>query len=127
MTRACLSVLQKTAYAAPAFVLAVVGILVYVYTPKFYTDVVGVHIGALGAILLIVRLFDAVTDPVIGMASDRLKSRFGRRRPLMALGAALTALSILLLFNPPRFEASGPATLWFLLLYFVTGIAFLPV
>mgnify|MGYP006273045059 CR=1 FL=1 len=123
MTRASLSVLQKTAYAAPAFVLAVVGIPVYVYIPKFYTDVVGVHIGALGAILLIVRLFDAVTDPVIGLVSDRLKSRFGRRRPLMALGAGLTAVSVLLLFNPPRFETSGAATVWFLLLIFALFLA----
>jgi GPH family glycoside/pentoside/hexuronide:cation symporter len=118
MNQASLTALQKTAYAAPAFVLAVVGIPVYVYIPKFYTDVVGVHIGALGAILLLVRLFDAVTDPAIGILSDRMRTRYGRRRPLMALGAAFTAISILLLFNPPGFQSDLPATLWFLALIF---------
>jgi len=38
---------KKVAYAAPAFALAIVGIPVYVYIPKFYTDVVGVNIAIL--------------------------------------------------------------------------------
>ncbi len=112
-----LSTIEKAAYAAPAFALAVVGIPVYVYIPKFYTDVVGVHIGALGLILLAVRLFDAVTDPMVGMISDRIHTPFGRRRPLIALGALLTAGAIILLFNPPAMT-SGAATLWFLALIF---------
>ena len=62
--------LKKIAYAAPAFFLAVVGIPVYVYIPKFYTDVVGVEIALLGYILFSVRIFDAVTDPAIGFLSD---------------------------------------------------------
>lgn len=114
-----LSLVKKSAYAAPAFVLAVVGIPVYVYIPKFYTDVAGVHIAAIGVILLVVRLFDAVTDPVIGMISDRMHSRFGRRRPLMAIGAVLTAVSVAMLFNPPESMGGGSVTLWFLVLIFV--------
>jgi glycoside/pentoside/hexuronide:cation symporter, GPH family len=101
-----LSVVEKTAYSAPAFALAVVGIPVYIYIPKFYTDVMGVHISALGVILLVVRLFDAFTDPVIGLASDRLHTPMGRRRPFIAIGAVFTALAIAFLFNPP--EAMGP-------------------
>ena len=112
-----LSAIQKAAYAAPAFALAVVGIPVYVYIPKFYTDVVGVHIAALGLILLAVRLFDAVTDPMVGMISDRISTPFGRRRPLIAAGALLTGLSIIFLFNPPTMT-SGAATVWFLALIF---------
>jgi GPH family glycoside/pentoside/hexuronide:cation symporter len=103
---------KKVAYAAPAFALAVVGIPVYVYIPKFYSDVVGVHIALLGYIIFGVRIFDAVTDPAIGYISDRTSTRFGRRRPYMALGAVLLAMSILFLFNPmkasPTFE-----TIWF--------------
>ena len=52
----------KIAYGLPAFALAVVGIPVYVYIPKFYTDVVGVDITLAGILLFGVRLFDAVTD-----------------------------------------------------------------
>ena len=109
---------EKIAYAAPAFSLAVVGIPVYIYIPKFYTDVVGVHISAMGTILLFVRLFDAITDPVIGLMSDRLKTPYGRRRPLILFGAVITAISIYLLFNPPNL-ASNTAVVWFTSLIFI--------
>ena len=70
---------KRFAYALPAFALAVVGIPIYVYIPKFYTDVVGVHISILGGLILGVRLFDAVSDPVIGFLSDQTRTRFGRK------------------------------------------------
>jgi GPH family glycoside/pentoside/hexuronide:cation symporter len=108
---------EKLAYAAPAFSLAVVGIPVYIYIPKFYTDVIGVHISALGLILLVVRLFDAVTDPAVGLISDHIRTPFGRRRPLMAFGAIFTAIAIFLLFNPPH-TVTDTATIWFMALIF---------
>jgi GPH family glycoside/pentoside/hexuronide:cation symporter len=102
----------KLAYAAPAFALAVVGIPVYVYLPKFYTDVVGVHISILGYLIMAVRIFDALTDPLIGFLSDRTRTPFGRRRPYMALGSVALALSLYCLFNPPYGSASLE-TAWF--------------
>ncbi len=113
-----LSWTQRTAYAAPAFALAVVGIPVYVYIPKFYTDVIGVHVSAMGLILLFVRLFDAVTDPAIGLISDRIRTPFGRRRPFIAAGALLTGAAILLLFNPPHLGPDA-ATAWFMVWIFL--------
>lgn len=103
---------QKFAYAAPAFALAVVGIPVYVYIPKFYSDVIGVNITVLGYILFSVRIFDALTDPAIGYLSDRARTRFGRRRPFIASGAILVALAMFLLFNPP-FASAAVETIWF--------------
>lgn len=113
-----LSAGAKLAYSAPAFALALAGIPVYVYIPKFYTDVVGVHITALGGILLFVRLFDAFTDPLIGVVSDRLRTPMGRRRPLIAGGAVFTVLSVVFLFNPPAGMSGAVATGWFLVLIF---------
>jgi GPH family glycoside/pentoside/hexuronide:cation symporter len=103
---------KKLAYAAPAFALAIVGIPVYVYIPKFYTDVVGVNIAMLGYLILAVRLFDAVTDPAIGFLSDKTQTRFGRRRPYIAVGAIFLSLSMYFLFNPPQ---ASPyfETIWF--------------
>jgi GPH family glycoside/pentoside/hexuronide:cation symporter len=103
---------KKVAYAAPAFALAIVGIPVYVYLPKFYTDVVGVNIAILGYLLLAVRLFDAVTDPAIGYLSDQTNTRFGRRRPYIAGGAIFLSLSMYFLFNPPHASPSFE-TAWF--------------
>jgi GPH family glycoside/pentoside/hexuronide:cation symporter len=103
---------DKLAYAAPAFALAVVGIPVYVYIPKFYTDVVGINITVLGYLLFSVRIFDAVTDTAIGYISDRTLTRFGRRRPFIAVGSVLVALAMYMLFNPPAASASFE-TVWF--------------
>jgi GPH family glycoside/pentoside/hexuronide:cation symporter len=103
---------KRIAYSAPAFALAVVGIPIYVYIPKFYTDVVGVNIAMVGYLLLAVRIFDAVTDPAIGVLSDRTRNRFGRRIPYIAAGAVALALSIVLVFNPPDGSIAFK-TLWF--------------
>jgi glycoside/pentoside/hexuronide:cation symporter, GPH family len=104
--------LKKIAYAVPAFFLAVVGIPVYVYIPKFYTDVIGVNIAVLGYILFSVRIFDAVTDPALGYLSDRTRTRMGRRRPYIAVGSIFVALTMFLLFTPPQANASLE-TAWF--------------
>ncbi len=102
----------RLAYALPALALSIVGIPVYVYLPKFYTDVIGVSATAVGAILLGVRLFDAVTDPLEGFISDRVRTRFGRRRPFI-LGASFPlAVLIYLLFTPPALTPSN-GTWWF--------------
>jgi GPH family glycoside/pentoside/hexuronide:cation symporter len=107
-----LSLFTKISYALPAFPLAVIGIPVYVYIPKFYTDTLGVPIAAAGIILLSIRLFDAVTDPLIGIISDNAMTRFGRRRPMILAGAVCVSISIVFLFNPPL-TGSAKATAWF--------------
>ena len=107
-----ISISKKIAYALPAFALAVVGIPVYVYVPKFYSDVVGINITVLGYLMFSVRLFDAVTDPAIGYISDRTHTRFGRRIPYLAVGSILVAAAMFLLFMPPK-ASLGVATVWF--------------
>jgi len=102
----------RFAYALPAFALAVVGIPIYVYIPKFYTDVVGADITLVGIVLLAVRLFDAVSDPVIGALSDRTDTRFGRRRPWLAGAVLPLVAAILFLFVPPGLEPDA-AVAWF--------------
>jgi Na+/melibiose symporter-like transporter len=92
---------SRLAYALPAFALAIIGIPVYVYIPKFYTDVVGIDIAVAGILLFGVRLFDAITDPLMGTLSDRTRSRFGRRRPYILIGSMLLAIALIFLFNPP--------------------------
>ncbi len=104
---------KKIAYGAPAFALAVVGIPVYVYIPKFYTDVVGIPVAVVGALLFGVRIFDAFTDPLIGLLSDRTRTRFGRRRPYIAVGSVLVAAALVFLFVPPQSLGTAAATVWF--------------
>ena len=57
---------------------AVINVLLY-----FYTDVYGITAAAAGTLMLVVRLFDAITDPVMGAIADRTQSKYGRYRPWM--------------------------------------------
>lgn len=117
------------AYALPALALAVIGIPVYVFLPKFYTDTIGVSISTVGALLMAVRLFDAVTDPVIGYVSDRTSSAFGRRRPYIAGGALGLAVSILFLFQPPELPGEQIALyfgFWLFALFFFWTLITIP-
>lgn len=102
----------RLAYSLPGLFLSVVGVPLFIYIPKFYTDVVGVNMTILGGIILTARIVDALTDPAVGLISDRTSSRFGRRRPFMALGAIGLSLFLILLYIPPH-TSSALATWWF--------------
>lgn len=116
----------RLAYALPAMSLAIIGIPIYVYLPKFYTDTVGIGIGTVGGLLMAVRVFDAVSDPVTGYFSDTLQTPWGRRRPWILLGVVGLALSLYFLFVPPDgaalFQVIRFGVLLFLVFFFWTII-----
>ncbi len=68
----------------------------------FYTDIAGIDPGLAGTALLVGKLtWDALNDPVFGYLSDRTRSRWGRRKPYMLIGAIPFGLTIWLLFSIP--------------------------
>ncbi len=67
----------------------------------YYSVVLGLSGSLVGAALAVGLAFDALVDPAIGSWSDNMKSRLGRRLPLMIVATPLTALSVALLFSPP--------------------------
>jgi len=67
----------------------------------YLVDYVGVAAGVAALIVAMSNIYDAVADPVIGAASDRTRSRWGRRIPFMFFGALLLALAWVLMFNVP--------------------------
>jgi glycoside/pentoside/hexuronide:cation symporter, GPH family len=68
----------------------------------YYSAVLGLSGTLVGAALAVSLAFDAVVDPVVGSWSDNMKSRLGRRLPLMIAAVPLISLSIGLLFSPPQ-------------------------
>ena len=95
-------------YAFLALPLSFAGLPLYIHMPDFYTRDLGLHIGLLGVILLGIRAFDAVQDPVIGYISDRYPHR---RLNIVMLGLSALILGLAGLFYGPQFLA--PAALWF--------------
>jgi GPH family glycoside/pentoside/hexuronide:cation symporter len=67
----------------------------------YYTAVLGLSGSVVGGALAISMVVDSVIDPFIGSISDNVRSRFGRRLPLMVVGAPLTGLALWMLFSPP--------------------------
>lgn len=66
----------------------------------FLTDIAGLRPWLAGIIVLICRIWDSVSDPIMGVLSDRTRSRFGRRRPYFLLGSVLILLSFTCLWLP---------------------------
>ena len=80
------STLHLLAYSGPAVPLSMMMLMLIVYIPPFYALELGMDMGAIGFIFLLARAWDALIDPVIGNFSDRTRSRFGRRKPWIAIG-----------------------------------------
>ena len=102
-----MSPIQLIAYALPALALAMPTIPVYIYLPSFYATEVGLGLGTVGGVLLAARMFDTVSDPIAGYVSDRLRWRWGRRKPLMMIGGVIAAAAMLGLAHPPAGAGAG--------------------
>lgn len=68
----------------------------------YYNQVLGLSGSLAGLAALLALVVDAVTDPMVGQASDRLNSRWGRRHPFMLLGAVPFGFAMAALFSPPQ-------------------------
>lgn len=73
----------------------------------FYNQALGLSNSLVGLAVMLALIIDAVSDPVVGMVSDRWRSRLGRRHPFLFAAPIPLALSIFLIFNPPEFLLGG--------------------
>ncbi len=98
-----LSKFVMASYGAPATPLALAGLPMAVYLPAVYADSdgFGLSLAVVGALIVLSRLTDVVTDPLIGFISDRVRTRIGRRKPFVLLGMPIFAAGMWLLFVPP--------------------------
>ena len=78
----------------------------------YYQQIVGVEAYLVGAGIAISLVMDAVTDPLIGTWSDRIRTRWGRRHPMLLVSALPLATSFVLLFNPPLGMNDWQGFLW---------------
>ena len=75
--------------------------------PLYFTNVFGLTFADAGALMLIARLFDVVTDPLMGSIADRTKSRWGTYRPWLIFGAIPFGIIFALLLFTPELAYTG--------------------
>lgn len=91
--------------------------------PLFFTNVFGLTFADAAALMLIARLFDVVTDPLMGSLADRTQSRWGTYRPWLIFGAIPLGLIFALLLFTPDFGPAGKRV-WAYTLYLLMMVAY---
>ncbi|AWW75202.1 MFS transporter [Erythrobacter sp. KY5] len=93
------------------------------YLLYFFVDLGGVAPAAMALMLLLSRVFDAVTDPVMGVIADRTRTRWGRYRPYLLFGALPFGLTGFAIFAAPDMS-TGWLLVWAYITYGLTMLAF---
>lgn len=100
--------------------MAVMFGLISTFALSFMTNFLAISAGVAGLLLGLSKIYDGVTDPIMGVISDRTGGKMGRRRPYLLAGAFMLAASMVLMFNVPDFATPNGAAIYMtamLLLY----------
>ena len=79
----------------------------------YYVDILGLDVRAYGVVMAIYAVIDALDNPLLGHLSDRTRSRIGRRRPWLLVGAPMLAASMIAFFSVPSTLDGFGLVLWF--------------
>ncbi|MFN4190532.1 MAG: MFS transporter [Pseudothermotoga sp.] len=98
--------------------------IIGIYYLYFLTSVLKINPALAGLVILVSKLWDALSDPLMGIISDRTRTKYGRRRPYFLVGTVLIFLSFFLLWYPVDFssEMKRFAFAMFAYLFFCTVI-----
>ncbi len=105
------------AFAGPAAPISAMGLPLAVYIPPFYAQQVGLGVTIVGIIFMVTRLWDMVTDPVLGLVSDKFTTRWGRRRIWIVLSVPVMVLCTWMVFMPDAGVGAGYLLFWMVLMY----------
>lgn len=85
----------------------------------YYNQAIGLSNSLIGIAIMLAMVGDAITDPLVGIVSDRWRSRHGRRHPFLLTAPLPLALSLYLIFNPPEFVTgtAGSTGQWLLFVW----------
>ncbi|MCK0113652.1 MFS transporter [Ornithinimicrobium sp. F0845] len=79
----------------------------------FYVDLLGLDVRLYGVVMIAYAVIDAVDNPVLGYLSDRTRTRWGRRRPWLLVGAPVLAVGTIAMFAVPESLDGAGLVLWF--------------
>ncbi len=119
-----LTLVSVVAYGPPIVGASTLLFFVTFFVMNFGTDYLGFAPAVVGTVFGIGRIWDALADPIVGTWSDRVRSRWGRRRPFMLAAIPVLAVTILMIYAPPVALQGNGLLLWFGLglLLFYTGL-----
>ena len=100
------------AYGLPGIGAGYMYLLIGLYVMKFSTDVLLISPLVMGLIFSASRIWDAVSDPLVGYLSDRTRSRYGRRRTWMAASVIPIAGAFVMIFAPPTALSDTGLVIW---------------
>lgn len=124
-TRA-LGIGKYIAYGIPTLPIAAFAVPIYIYIPPFYAQELGISLAAIGTVLTLARILDALSWPVIGILSDRLQTRWGRRKPWIAISAPFILIAAVMLCIPPPGSGSLYLFTWSTMIYLASSALILP-
>ena len=91
------------------------------YLPFFYANVFGISLVDTGILLLVTRIWDAVSDPMMGAIADRTHTRWGKYRPYLLWVAAPFSICGILLFTTPDWGYAAKLV-WAYVTYSLTAL-----
>lgn len=106
------------AFSLPGFSVGALAVALTVYLPHYYAAHYGLALAAVGGAFAVIRFGDMFVDPLLGLAMDRTRTRFGRYKVWLAAGAPILMLAVYMLFLPPV-AVSLPYLAGWLLLYYL--------
>ncbi|MGC0992483.1 glycoside-pentoside-hexuronide (GPH):cation symporter [Pantoea agglomerans] len=102
-----LSLKEKIGYGMGDAGSCMIWSVLALYLTWFYTDVYGLDPAIVGTLFLVIRIFDAFSDPVMGAICDRTRTRWGKFRPWILWMAVPFGLGAVLMFTTPELSMNG--------------------
>ncbi len=118
-----LTVLEKVGFGAGDMAVNVMIAALFYFMSFFYTDIFGLKPTHMGILFLVARFVDAFTDPLMGVLTDRVKTRWGHFKHWFLFLSVPYGLSVILLFTTPDFSYNMKLV-WAYLTYLLATLLF---
>ena len=113
-------------YGLSEMPITVANVPLAAYIPNYYGADLGISLAVIGAVWMIARVFDAITDPLIGYLGDRTDTRWGRRRVWMVAAVPFLMIAVYKIFFPQLGADGGYLLLWLVVFWLGWTMLFIP-